>query len=122
MVKDPTDNLKKMVSTLSNRLYREKKIEQPDKYEFNSIENLPYVRGQPKIHKTGNPMQIVTCTRSTIMSSISQFTFKIIRQLRETVENCVTNTTQLLKELSKIKLEEEDRVISLDVSDLFTNV
>ena len=54
-------------------------------------------------------MRIVTCTRSTITSNISQFTFAIIKQLRENIENCVTNTKELLNQLSNVKLDDEDR-------------
>lgn len=122
VVKDPTNFLKKKMNALSTRLFKENKISEYQRYNFSEVDNLPYVRGQPKIHKNGNPMRIVTCTRSTITSNISQFTFAIIKQLRENIENCVTNTKELLNQLSNVKLDDEDRLISLDMQDLFTNV
>ena len=122
IIKDPTRTLKRNISELAMRLFKENKISELQKYDMCSIDNLAYARGQPKIHKDGTPMRIITCTRATITSSISRYTFNLIRQLRETVTNCVLNTGELLAELAKVQLEEDDRLISLDVSDMFNNI
>ncbi|CAF3938601.1 unnamed protein product, partial [Rotaria sp. Silwood1] len=121
-VNDPTNQIKRKISKLANRLFKKNKITEPQKYQFNSIENLPTIRGQPKIHKKEMPMRMITCTRSTITSYISQFTFKIIQQLRETINNCVTNTNELVSKINKMKLEDDEYLASLDVKDLFTNI
>ena len=68
------------------------------------------------------PMRIITCTRSTITSNISQSVLKMIQQLRETVSNYVKNTNELISSITKIKLESDEYLESLDVKDLFTNI
>ena len=122
IVKDPTKTLKRKISEVATRLFRENKISELQKYNMCSIDNLAYARAQPKLHKDGTPMRIITCTRATITSGISRYTFNLIRQLRKTVENCVMNTVELLTEISQIQLEEDDRLISLDVCDMFNNI
>jgi hypothetical protein len=119
---DPTNKIKNKICRIANKLFKKNRITQHQKYHFSSIENLATVRGQPKIHKQGTPMRLITCTRSTITSNISKFTLNIIHQLRETIENCVTNTTEFITKINQIKLEDDDNLASLDVKDLFTNI
>jgi hypothetical protein len=119
---DPTRKIKSKIRQLANRLFRKSRISELQKYDFSSIDNLPTVRGQPEIHKQGTPVRIITCTRSTIRSSISQFTFNMIQKLIETIENCIRNTNELISKTNQLKLEDDDHLVSLDVKDLFKNV
>jgi hypothetical protein len=121
-VGDPTKTIKKRISELTERLFKANKITQIRKHELMSIDDLPRIRGQPKLHKPNHPMRKVTCSRNTITSPISKFAFSMIRQLRDTVENTVSNSTKFIEEISKIKLKENYRLASLDIEDLFTNI
>ncbi|CAF3685370.1 unnamed protein product [Rotaria sp. Silwood1] len=67
-------------------------------------------------------MRIITCTRSTILSSISLFTFNLIKHLRDTINKNVKNTEDFISKLIDIKIDNDDRLASLDVIDLFNNV
>lgn len=60
IVKDPTEKIKKEISLLTNKLFKENKITENQKYQFLSIDNLVTVKGQPKIHKKDNPIRIIT--------------------------------------------------------------
>ena len=122
VVKDPTNQIKNKILKLTNKLFKSTKITDFQKLYFNSNENLPTIRGQPKIHKPEMPMRIITCTRSTITSNISQFVLKMIQQLRETISNYVKNTKELISSINKIKLQSDEYLASLDVKDLFTNI
>ena len=51
------------------------KITDQNKHQLTVIEDIPKIRGQPKIHKNNTPMRIVTCSRDTITSPISQFIY-----------------------------------------------
>jgi hypothetical protein len=99
-----------------------KRISQTTKYELTSIEDLATVRGQPKIHKPNNPMRIITCARNTITSPISKFSFSFIKQLRETITNTISNTSKFLEEIIEVKKNPNERLVSLDVEDLFNNI
>jgi hypothetical protein len=67
-------------------------------------------------------MRIITCARNTITSPISRFTFSFIKQLRETITNTVSNTSKFLEEIIKVKTNPDERLVSLDVEDLFNNI
>ena len=121
-VGDPTKIIKRKISELAERLFKANRITQAQKYELSSIDYLPRIRGQPKLHKLNNPMRIVTCSRNTITSPLSRFAFSLIRQLRETIEHTVSNTNKFIDEISKVRLEKDDRLASLDIEDLYTNV
>jgi hypothetical protein len=59
-VEDPTNKLKKKISSLATRLFKKRRINEVQNLDFKSIDNLPNVRGQFKIHKENNPMRIIT--------------------------------------------------------------
>jgi hypothetical protein len=122
VVKNPTKNVKKKISKLTNKLFQSNRINNTTKYELTSIDDLPTVRGQPKIHKQNSPMRIITCARNTITSPISKFAFSFIKQLRNTISNTISNTSKFLEEIKKIKTDPDERLASLDVEDLFNNI
>ena len=122
ITKNPTSIIKKKISSLAERLFKSNRISQRVKYELTSIDDLPSVRGQPKLHKINNPMRIVTCSRNTITSPVSRFAFSLIQQLRETINSAVCNTTKFVEEISNVNIGKDDRLVSLDVEDLFSNI
>ena len=121
-VNDPTAKIKKKINNLTTQLLKKRKITEAQKWMLNSNENLATIKAQPKIHKDGNPMRIITCTRSTILSNITSFVFSLIKHLQDTINNNLSNTDQFISNIRKIKLEKEDRLSSLDVKDLFNSV
>ncbi|CAF1234320.1 unnamed protein product [Rotaria sordida] len=110
-VANPTNLIKTKISTLADRLLNLKRINTNMKNEFLSIEDLPKIRGQPKLHKKEQPMRLITSTRNTILSTLSKFAFSFIKQLRETLKHTICNTSKFIKEISNIKIEENDNLI-----------
>lgn len=57
-VKDPAERLKKEISSLTNKLFKERKVEETQKFDFKSIDSLAIIRGQPNednnLHKINN--------------------------------------------------------------------
>ena len=86
-------------------MFKQNKITQRTKIEFNLIEDLPKIRGQPKIHKENNPMRLITRTRKTILSPISNFILTMIKELRKTNKNSVNNTNQFVNNIAKITID-----------------
>ncbi|CAF4865100.1 unnamed protein product, partial [Rotaria magnacalcarata] len=93
-----------------------------NKKYLTSIDDLPKIRGQPKLHKIDTPMIIVTCSRDTITSPISQFIFRIIKELRTTLSGVVCNTSNFIKIITDVKLNQDEHLASLDIQDLYTNI
>ena len=74
------------IMELTRRLYKLNRINLNTKHELLSIDNIPTIRGQPKLHKQNHPMGIITCSRNIITSALSKFTFPYIKQLRTTIK------------------------------------
>jgi predicted GIY-YIG superfamily endonuclease len=121
-VKDPTNTIKKKITELTSRLFKANRISQIIKYELSSIDDLAKIRGQPKLHKQNHPMRIVTCARNTITSPLPRLAFTFVRQLRETIENTVCNSTKFVNDITVVELDKNERFASLDVEDLYTNI
>ena len=119
---DPTDNMKKEIKQISTRLFKQDKITQAKKFELSGIDDLPTIRGQPKLHKRDNPMRIVTCSRDTILSPLSKFVFNVIKDLRTALDGVVKNTSSFVEEITDLTLDLDERLASLDIQDLFSNI
>ncbi|CAF1626558.1 unnamed protein product, partial [Didymodactylos carnosus] len=83
--------------------------------------NMPYVRGQPEIHKSGNPMRLIVSMRNTLFSTLSKHLTKLLKSIGDKVRS-VTNTKDLIKQLSRIKTTSKTTLSSLDVTELFTSI
>jgi hypothetical protein len=114
--KDPTTKIKNNISKLITKLIKQ------NKYYLTSIDDLPKIRGQPKLDKNNTPMRIFTCSRNTITSPLSEFIFKIIKELRTTLNGVMCNTSSFIKNINNIKLDQNDCLASLDIQDLYTNI
>jgi len=45
----------------------------PNKKGISRNNRQAKIRGQPKVHKDGHPMRLITCSRETILSYLSQY-------------------------------------------------
>ena len=121
-VQNPKTKIKKNIGEFIDRICKQNKIKQYQKLQLNSIEDLPQIRGQIKIHKENHPMRLIICSKNTITSLISQFAFSLIKELRTTIKNSITNTTNLVNTISQITVENKEKLASLDIEDMFTNI
>jgi hypothetical protein len=119
---DPTTKIKEEINNKITKLMNQNKITLNTKYYLTSIDDLPKIRGQPKLHKTNAPMRIVTCSKNTITSPISQYVFKYIKELRSTLTGVVNNTFNFVKEINNLNINHDERLASLDIQDLYTNI
>ncbi|CAF1194576.1 unnamed protein product [Didymodactylos carnosus] len=83
--------------------------------------NIPYVRGQVKVRKEGNPMRIIVSMRDTMCSNLAKYLTKITKSLAGGVR-CIKNTQEFIKQLYKSKIKKNYSLASLDVSDMFTSI
>ncbi|CAF5049984.1 unnamed protein product, partial [Rotaria sp. Silwood1] len=120
--KDPTATIKAEISKKVTKLLQQDKITEQNKYYLTSIDDLPKIRGQPKLHKNNAPMRIVTCSRDTITSALSHFAYNMIKELRTTLSGAIYNTSSFVRNISNIKLSQDDYLASLDIQDLYTNI
>ena len=121
-VNDPTNNIKTALSEFSQKLFQQKKITQGQQKYLTSIDNIPIVRGQPKVHKIDQSMRVITCSRDTIISPISQLAFSLIKEVRKSIKSSIVNTNNFVETISRIKLEPNEKLASLDILDMFNNI
>ncbi|CAF4964316.1 unnamed protein product [Rotaria sp. Silwood1] len=121
-VTDLTNKIKSALSNFTQKLFQQHKITQGQQKYLTSIDNIPTVRGQPKLHKIDKSMTIITSSRDTIISPISQLAFSLIKELRKSIKGNIINTKNFVEIISKIKLDSNDNLASLDISDMFNNI
>ena len=103
-------------------LYKLSRINLNTKHELLSIENIPTIRGQPNLHKQNHPMRIITCSKNTITSPLSKFIFSYIKQLRTSIKNPITSTSSFINDITEKQMHKDEKFISLDTEDFFTNI
>ena len=93
------------IMELTRRLYKLSQINLNTKHKLLSIENIPTIRGQPKLHKQNHQMRIITCSRNIIASALSKFIFSYIKQLRTTIKNSITNTSSFINDITEKQIK-----------------
>ena len=83
---------------------------------------LPRAYGLPKIHKVNCPLRIIVSCVDSPLYSLALFLHKIMYKYFPKPESHILNSFQLVKRLSNIRIEDNYRLISLDVVSLFTNI
>ena len=61
-------------------------------------------------------MRIFTCSRDTIISRISQFIFRIIKELKTTLRDMVCNTSNFITIIADVELNQDKHLASLDIT------
>ena len=55
------------------------------------MEDVPRIRGQPKVQKTSHPIRLITCSRKHHTIFIVQVLFSWTRELRKMINNIGAN-------------------------------
>ena len=119
--KDPTEDKKKKLKTLLKPLVDEGKINK-DNYNFlvPSASITPRIYGTIKIHKKDYPLRPIVDSIGSVNYNLSKALVEIIKPLLgQTPQHC-KNSKQLAKQLTTIRVESDEILISHDVVSLFT--
>ena len=82
----------------------------------------PAIRGSIKHHKEGNPLRpIVTCIGSALYNT-SKFLTDILSPLQNRNGYSVSNSLQFSNEVSDIRINDDEVLVSFDVVSLFTAI
>jgi len=82
----------------------------------------PILYGLPKLHKEGIPMRPIVDYRFTPGHPISNFLKNILKCTIEDHPHTLKNSYMFVEEISKIRIDQMDTMVSFDVTSLFTNV
>ncbi|XP_077498032.1 uncharacterized protein LOC144108741 [Amblyomma americanum] len=84
--------------------------------------SAPAIYGLPKIHKPGVPLRpIVDFSRSPLYS-LSNYLHSVIGPLAGRTATHVANSCDFVEKVRNVQLDEEDIMVSFDVTSLFTSV
>ncbi len=98
-------------------------LSQADYYKlYPTSTETPKFYGLPKVHKQSCPLRPIVACRGSIMYAIAHFMADILCQLVGQTQHHLHNSVDLVKKLTLFKLDEDESIISFDVSALFTSV
>ena len=85
--------------------------------------SLPYLYGLVKTHKQGNPMRPIISSVGSIAYKLSKFLVKTLSPLLGTISNShLKNSVDLVDKLNNLAITSDHRMVSFDVTSLFTKV
>ncbi len=92
------------------------------KYIYPTSSTAPKFYGLPKIHKPDIPLRPITSSRGSITYNLSKHLAQILAPIVGKTDSFIKNSVHLVERLSGVKLEQDECILSYDVSALFTSV
>ncbi len=83
---------------------------------------VPRFYGLPKIHKTNLPLRPIVVSRGCVTYQIAKLVADILSPLVTWNPYCLKNSAELVDVLSSVVLDEDDIMVSFDVTALFISV
>lgn len=119
--RNPTSNLINQQNKLVKRLNSAKVIDDVkaklmNRYNF----SIPRIYALPKIHKSGIPLRPICSYKNSVGSNLATLLIPIFTSLEDKYN--IKNSFELKEKLNRIKIEDDEIIISLDVISLFPNI
>ena len=89
---------------------------------YNSDPRISNFYTLPKIHKTNNPGRPIVNSIGSITEKISAYVDENIKHLSKLVLSYLKDTGHFLNIIKDICIDEEDLLVTMDVSSLYTNI
>ena len=89
---------------------------------FNDYHRISNFYTLPKIHKANNPGRPIVNSIGSITEKLSEYVDENIKNLSKLVPSYIKDTTHFLQLLSTISIQEEDLLVTIYVSSLYTNI
>ena len=83
---------------------------------------IPKFYGLPKVHKTGAPLRPIVASRGSITYDVARYVADILAPIVGKNGYALKNSSDLVKQLNNCQLDEDDVLVSFDVTALFTCV
>lgn len=80
------------------------------------------IYGLIKIHKPDYPVRLINANIKTVGNKISEILLKSLNKMTASDPFRVTNSQQLTEKLNKLELAPTDKLFTLDIVDMFTNI
>jgi len=108
---------------LVEQLFKKNLINKYNKNKLSTKTSIcPRIYGNPKIHKESYPLRPVISTIDSPAYKMSKYLAKILSNISVNSPYSVKNSFEFKNIITEITLNQNDRLFSLDVTSLFTNV
>ena len=123
LAKDPTSKYKTQISNKLRELRRLNEIDDVEHRKLLPTSTLiPRFYGLPKVHKPGAPLRPIVASRGSITYGIARHVADLLSPLVGKNGYALKNSADLVSSLSNCTLQEDDILVSFDVTALFTKV
>ncbi|XP_071476499.1 uncharacterized protein [Diadema antillarum] len=122
---NPTNGYRKTVHALVNKLHKEGGISDEQKRLLTPPTEpaVPAFYGLPKVHKLEPiPVRPIVSSIDSVTYGLAKHVAKILGPLVGTSLHHVKNTQDFVDKISQIALEDDETIVSYDVSALFTSI
>ena len=123
VTKNPFGRVERKLNSKLLSLKNEGKRDYRTYRKLHSSDGLPpTIHGSVKYHKEGYPLRpIVNCIGSALYNT-SIYLTEILYPTQNMNNNSVQNSTQFAREISSIKIDDDETMVSFDVVSLFTTI
>ena len=121
--KDPTNSYRTKLINLLKELKNSGAITQEQYYKvYPTATEPPKFYDLPKVHKPPCPLRPIVACRGSIMYGTARWVADILAPMVGKTPHHLQNSADLVNTLSQIRVDEDESLISFDVSALFTSV
>ncbi len=121
--KNPVPALAAKLDKLLKRLQSQKKISQEDRQLATAKDTaLPRFYGKPKIHKQDVPLRPIVALRGTPLYGLSKWLTQKLKHLTAGSPHAVNSSTEFLRKINDVTVEDDETMVSFDVVSLFTSI
>ena len=119
LIKDPGKTICRTVPNVVKESNLDKEIKRK-LYPKDSV--VPRIYGIPKIHKQGTPRRPIVNTIGLSKYKLAEYLANLLKPLVGKTNSFVKDSVAWVEEISKEKLNEEDKLVSFDVVSLYTKI
>jgi len=121
--KDPTNSILRATDNLLKRWVDKGIIDKNKKWQLQQTSNqLPYMRGGPKVHKENCPFRPIVNFRPSPTYKLAKYIANMLKPLIGNNEYIIKNSKTMADILNVTMISEDETMISLDVESLFTSI
>jgi hypothetical protein len=120
---NPTEQYNKEINTIINQACQNNVINTKTKtHLITKFPRTPNFYLLPKIHKQNNPGRPIVNSIQSPTEKISAFVDETLKPLARKVDSYIKDTTDFLNMIKDIPVDENDILVTIDVSALYTNI
>ncbi|KER31053.1 hypothetical protein T265_02616 [Opisthorchis viverrini] len=120
---DPTSNVINRINTTLKKLQETHEITRQERWKMKADDtNIARFYGLPKVHKEGTPLRPIVSLPGTPTYKLAKDLWRRLKHLISGSEHTVNNAGQFLHKLRNVSIEDDEVMLSFDVTSLFTSI